>query len=68
MEQGLRREPLYQVMATETSTGKLVAMPMFPRIGKEAADEFCATVRTMILQGKEMRYADPQAVLLLPTH
>ena len=68
MEQGLRREPLYQVMATEVSTGELVAMPMFPRIGKEVAEEFAATVRTMILQGKEKRYADPQAVLLLPKH
>ena len=68
MEQGLHREPLYQVMATETSTGNLVPMPMFPRIGKEAAEEFVATVRTMIVQGKEKRYADPHAALLLTQH
>jgi hypothetical protein len=57
-----QREPLYQVWATETATGKLVAVPFFPRVRQEAADEFVASMVSMIRLGKEKRYADPQAL------
>lgn len=65
MEEVLQREPLYQVWATDVKTGKPVAVPFFPRIKKEVAEEYAATMRMMIAQGKEKRYSDPKAVLHL---
>lgn len=64
-DEGIRREPLYQVWAEETETGKLVPVPFFPRIGRESAEEFASLMRQMIAQGKETRYSQPQAVLHL---
>ena len=65
MEEVLQREPLYQVWATEIETGKLVAVPFFPRMKKEVIEEYTATMRMMIAQGKEKRYSNPEAVLHL---
>jgi len=61
------REPLFQVWATETKTGQLVAVPFFPRVMKEVAEEYVATMKSMISLGKEKRYADPQALPHLGT-
>lgn len=60
-----KREPLYQVWATETKTGQLVPVPMFPRVMKEVADEYVGTMESMIKLGHEKRYADPQALVHL---
>lgn len=60
---GTRREPLYQVWAEETATGKLVVVPFFPRIAQEVAEEWAATMRAMIALGKEKRYSNPRALL-----
>jgi hypothetical protein len=66
MSENVRKvEPLFQVMATERKTGQLVAMPMFPRVMKETADEYVQTVKMMIAAGKEKRYADPHVAQLL---
>ena len=59
------REPLYQVWAEETDTGKLVAVPYFPRAMQQAAEEWASLMRQMIAQGKEKRYSNPQARLHL---
>lgn len=69
MNDTLQREPLFQVWATETKTGNLVAVPMFPRVIKEAAEGFVSDMKRMIQQGHEKRYSDPQALehLSLPT-
>lgn len=64
-EEGIRREPLYQVWAEETATGKLVAVPFFPRMGKDAVEEFASLMREQIAKGKETRYSKPEAVLHL---
>jgi hypothetical protein len=63
MSQVQQREPLYQVWATERTTGQLVVVPFFPRIAKEVADEFASTMRMQISLGNEKRYSDPQALL-----
>lgn len=65
MAEASKREPLYQVWAVDTTTGKPVAVPFFPRMAKEPVEEFAATMRMMIAQGKEKRYSDPKAVLHL---
>ena len=65
MKTETKREPLYQVWATEVETGNQVPMPFFPRVMKEVAEEYAATVRMMIATGKEKRYSDPMAVLHL---
>lgn len=57
-----KREPLYQVWATETATNNLVAVPMFPRAMKEAAEMWVSDMERMIREGKEKRYADPKAL------
>lgn len=62
MDDQVKREPLYQVWATEVKTGNLVAMPMFPRVMQEVANEYVTTVKGMIALGKEKRYVDPQAL------
>ncbi len=59
------KEPLYQVWAEEVGTGRLVAVPCFPRVMKEVADEYASTMRMMIAQGKEKRYSSPQVLLHL---
>lgn len=61
----VKREPLYQVWATETKTGKLVPAPMFPRVMKEVAEEYVATMKSMIMAGHEKRYTEPQALIHL---
>jgi len=61
-ENEIKREPLYQVWATETKTGQLVPMPMFPRVMLETAEEYVSTVKAMISTGKEKRYTEPQAL------
>lgn len=65
-DQVQQREDLYQVWATETNTGQLVVVPMFPRVAKEAAEQFVETMQNMISTGKEKRYADPQALMHMP--
>lgn len=65
MEDQIKREPLYQVWATETKTGQLVAVPFFPRVMKQVADEYVSTMDSMIKLGKETRYAEPQALVHL---
>lgn len=65
MNEVVRRAPLYQVWATDVKTGKLVVVPFFPRIAKEVAEEYAATMRLMIAAGKEKRYSDPQALIHL---
>lgn len=64
-EDQIKNEPLYQVWATEIQSGKLVPMPMFPRVMKDVADEYASTVRMMIAAGKETRYKDPESILYL---
>lgn len=63
MAEVTQREPLYQVWAIERASGKLVAVPFFPRIAKAVAEEFAATMRIQIALGKETRYSDPEALL-----
>lgn len=63
MAEVTQREPLYQVWAIERATGKLVAVPNFPRIAKVVADEFAAALRMQIALGNETRYSDPEALL-----
>ena len=65
MAEAVKREPLYQVWATDVETGKPVAVPFFPRIQKEVAEELAATMRMQIALGKEKRYSDPKALLHL---
>jgi len=65
MEATVKREPLYQVHAEETKTGKLVAVPMFPRAMKESTEEWVGLMREQIRLGNEKRYVNPQAVLLI---
>jgi len=65
MEEVLQREPLYQVWAVETKTGKPVPVPFFPRMKKEVVEEYAATMRMQIALGNEKRYSDPKAVLHL---
>jgi len=67
MAEVTQREPLYQVWAIERATGKLVAVPFFPRIAKEVAEEFAATMRMEIALGHETRYSDPEALLHIRT-
>lgn len=67
MEEQIKREPLYQVWATETKTGQLVAVPMFPRVIKESAENFVQTMKDQIALGNEKRYVEPQALLHLPS-
>lgn len=67
MEEQIKREPLYQVWATETKTGQLVAVPMFPRMIKEAAENFVQTMKDQIALGNEKRFVEPQALLHLPS-
>lgn len=62
MDTQKKRELLYQVWATETATGQLVAVPFFPRVAKEVAEEYAATMKGMISLGKEKRYSDPHAL------
>lgn len=65
MTDQVKREPLYQVWATETKTGKMVPIPHFPRIGKEQAEAWAALVREHIDKGNVKDYADPKAVIHL---
>ena len=58
-----KKEPLYQVWAEDTKTGKLVAAPMFPRAVKELVEEWGNIMREQIRLGNEKRYIDPQVVL-----
>jgi hypothetical protein len=53
-------ERVFQVMAEEVATKKLVAVPFFPRACKEAAEMFADDMSLMIACGKEKRYANPQ--------
>lgn len=62
MDNQTKRAPLYQVWATEVQTGQLVAVPFFPRVMQEVADEYVATMKSMISLGKEKRYVEPQAL------
>jgi len=57
-----KREQLYQVWAEETATGRLIPVPAFPRMGKEAVDMFAETIRSLIACGKLKTYANPQVV------
>ena len=61
----IKREPLYQVYAEETKTGKLVAVPMFPRALKVNAEEWVALMQEQIRLGNEKRYSNPQAAMHL---
>ena len=63
MSEVMQRAPLYQVWAIERATDKLVVVPFFPRIAKEVAEEFAATMRMQIALGNETRYSDPEALL-----
>lgn len=58
-------QKLYQVWATETKTGQLVAVPFFPRVMQEAALKFVQDMNSQIRKGREKRYADPVAMLHL---
>lgn len=62
-----KREQLYQLWAEETKTGKLVPVPMFPRMCKEAVDGFAETMRTMIAAGKVRNYTNPQVLAHIST-
>lgn len=64
-QETIRTQSLYQVWATETKTGKLVAVPFFPRVIQEAAVKFVADMNSQIRKGREKRYADPVALLHL---
>lgn len=65
MDNQTKREPLYQVWATETKTGNLVAVPYFPRAMKEVTEEWVATMKGMIALGNEKRFTDPQSLVHL---
>ena len=65
-EQTTKREPLFQVYAEETKTGKLVAVPMFPRALKVNAEEWVGLMQEQIRLGNEKRYVNPQVALHLP--
>ena len=60
MGNDIKREMLYQVMAEEIATKQLVAIPFFPRMGKESVDRFADEMSLMIACGKEKRYVNPQ--------
>ena len=62
MDNASGREPLYQVWATDTETGKPVPVPYFPRMRQDVVEEFAATMRMMIAAGKEKRYSNPEAL------
>ena len=66
-QQEPRREPLYQVWATETKTGKLVPVPYFPRAMKPVAEEWVSLMKQAIASGKYTAYSDPKALLHLAT-
>ena len=66
-EPGIKREPLYQVWAEETKTGKMVAVPIFPRALKENVEEWVGLMQEQIRLGNEKRYSNPQAALHLTT-
>jgi len=61
----VKREPLYQVWATETKTGNLVPMPFFPRIEKGQAEVWAQLARDKIREGKLKEYSDPHIALHL---
>lgn len=61
----VRFEELYQVMARDAKTKKLVAVPCFPRVMKKVAEGYVETMRSMIAVGKEKRYEDPHIAMHL---
>lgn len=67
MAETKRQHELYQVYATEKSSGELIPVPWFPRANKEACEGWCETIKLMIASGKENRYADPQVIVYLGT-
>lgn len=65
MNEPKKTHELYQVYATEVSTSKLVAVPMFGKSHKKACDLWANTMADMIVKGHEKRYKDPQVALYL---
>lgn len=55
--QETQREPLYQVWVTDTSSGDLVAI--FPKVNKEAAEQFRSVVAEQIRLGTVKFMSDP---------
>lgn len=62
MEHQMPQGELYQVWATDVRTNQLVPVPCFPRVAQQIAEEYVATMKSMISLGHEKRYADPQAL------
>lgn len=65
MDNQAQKVDLYQVWGIRKADGNFVPLPMFPRVMKEVADEYVATVKSMINLGKETRFTEPQALLSL---